>query len=174
MSHFRYHTTVGPAHSTLLAKETCRACLSLSVTAGFVETDLYSAMALLTLHRLPSISTAPVSSPIPTLCWCTQISLAFSVISSDMNLLFPNLKSCSCWILQGSLWRLVSPGRIPHRYVTWMIMRLLCFLVACRDVTALMGLQGKHTTDRIIKAIWLPFTFLTVMSESDWIKLLSV
>lgn len=50
---------------------TCSACLSLPATAGLVETHLYSAMALLTLHRLPSISTAPVSSVIHMLC-CTH------------------------------------------------------------------------------------------------------
>lgn len=41
---------------------THRACLSLP-TAGLVETFLYRAMALLTLHRLPSIS-APQVSPV--------------------------------------------------------------------------------------------------------------
>ena len=56
------NTSIGPAPRHTFGWDTCRACLSLPAKAGLVETYLHCAMALLTLHRLPSISTAPVSS----------------------------------------------------------------------------------------------------------------
>lgn len=60
---------------------TCRACLSLPTTAGLVETYLHCVMALLTLHRIPSIATAPVSSAMPTPC-CPQTNWACCIIIS--------------------------------------------------------------------------------------------
>lgn len=50
------NSTVGPAYCTLSGE----ACLNLPV--GSVEAHLHTIMALLTLRRIPSISTPPVSS----------------------------------------------------------------------------------------------------------------
>ncbi|XP_054453492.1 protein phosphatase Slingshot homolog 3 [Anoplopoma fimbria] len=58
----RYLYSPRPHSSLWSPRKTCRACLSLPSTTGLVETVLHSAMALLTVHRLPSISTAPDES----------------------------------------------------------------------------------------------------------------
>ncbi|KAK2849178.1 hypothetical protein Q5P01_009012 [Channa striata] len=48
-----------PPTARVLGQGTCTACLSLPAAAGLLDTDLSCAMALLTLHRIPSLSAAP-------------------------------------------------------------------------------------------------------------------
>lgn len=107
MCHFRIKIPLSapPTAHSWLRKPAERVWACQQQQETLVETDLYSAMALLTLHRLPSISTAPVSPVTP----CCTRSWEFCIISSDMKLfrlhfalqrVIQNYMSCLCWTLQ--------------------------------------------------------------------------
>lgn len=110
----KFHRSSRPPHAFRWG--TCAACLNLPV--GLVEAYLRAVMALLTLRRIPSISTPPVSSvnPMMLFFFCThkwvcrawaQHSIIANVIM-EYNICFP-------FLLKGAI--LIGSGKTLHATV---------------------------------------------------------